>query len=108
LTATPGGSPALRIAQCLARRRTLPFRCNFARATVFLRHRRGEHIMSRLQKTAAAAAALVITLVGSVLVTAPIALADPMPVAALQHSWHSSHHAVRDWAKVKSLVANRK
>lgn len=47
--------------------------------------------MNRIQKAAAATVALVITLVGSVLVTAPIALADPMPVASLAHSWHSAH-----------------
>lgn len=62
--------------------------------------------MNRIQKAAAAAVALVITLVGSVLVTAPIALANAMPVASLAHSSHSGHHhlAVPGWVKVKGLV----
>lgn len=58
--------------------------------------------MNRIQKAAAAAVALVITLAGSVLVSAPIALADPMPVTSFAHSWHSGHHAVPDSSKVKS------
>lgn len=47
--------------------------------------------MNRIQKAAAATVALVITLVGSVLVTAPIALAGPMPIASRAYSWHSAH-----------------
>lgn len=60
--------------------------------------------MSRIQKATAVVAALVITLVGSVLVTAPIALANPMPIASLQHSWHSGHLVAAGWVKVKGLV----
>ena len=45
---------------------------------------RGEVIMNRIQKATAAAIALTITLVGSVCVTAPLALADVHPVAVHQ------------------------
>jgi hypothetical protein len=45
---------------------------------------RGEVIMNRIQKTAAAFMALTITLVGATLATAPLALADVRP-AALHH-----------------------
>jgi hypothetical protein len=42
-------------------------------------HNRGEVIMNRIQKTATAVMALVITLVGATLATAPLALADIRP-----------------------------
>ena len=45
---------------------------------------RGEVIMNRIQKATVAAIALTITLVGSVCVTAPLALADVHPVAVHQ------------------------
>ena len=45
---------------------------------------RGEVIMNRIQKATAAAIALTITLVGSVCVTAPLALADVHPIAVHQ------------------------
>ena len=41
----------------------------------------GEVIMNRIQKAAAAAIALTITLAGAVFVTAPMALADMQPLA---------------------------
>jgi hypothetical protein len=44
----------------------------------------GEVIMNRIQKAAAAVIALTITLVGSVCVTAPMALADVQPLALHQ------------------------
>lgn len=44
----------------------------------------GEVIMNRIQKAAAAVVALTITLVGSVCVTAPMALADVQPLAVHQ------------------------
>jgi hypothetical protein len=45
---------------------------------------RGEIIMNTIQKTAAAFMALVITLVGATLATAPLALADVHPTALHQ------------------------
>jgi hypothetical protein len=44
----------------------------------------GEVIMNRMQKAAAAVVAFAITLVGSVCVTAPMALADVQPLALHQ------------------------
>lgn len=58
--------------------------------------------MNRIQKAATAAIALVITLAGSVLVTAPMALANPVPMASIAHAWHAGHHlAVPGWVKAK-------
>jgi starvation-inducible outer membrane lipoprotein len=45
---------------------------------------KGEVIMNRIQKATAAAIALTITIVGSVCVTAPLALADIHPAAVHQ------------------------
>lgn len=47
-------------------------------------HKVGEVIMNRIQKAAAAVIALTITVVGSVCVTAPMALADTQPLALHQ------------------------
>ena len=43
---------------------------------------RGEVTMNRIQKAVIAVVALTVTLLGAVLVTAPMALADMQPVAA--------------------------
>ena len=42
--------------------------------------------MNAIQKATFAVSALAITLVGAALVTAPIAVARPLPVAALAHT----------------------
>ena len=68
--------------------------------------------MNAIQKAAFAASALVITLVGAALVTAPIAFARPMPVVAhsdcstpsLQVTW-SGHMDCQDVTRDSALIA---
>jgi len=47
--------------------------------------------MSRIQKATAAAIALAITLVGSMLAIAPMARADSQQVVAHAHDWSATH-----------------
>jgi 1,4-dihydroxy-2-naphthoyl-CoA synthase len=47
--------------------------------------------MKRIQKAAAAALALTITLTGATFAVAPMALADSKPVIARVHGWSASH-----------------
>jgi hypothetical protein len=64
---------------------------------------RGEVIMNSIQKATAAVIALVITLVGGTLATAPLALADVQHVAFHQHVSGSQVEANSVTVKAPSL-----